>query len=171
LMIARVEAGSSDAAFCAFDASEVGRDVFELYEPLAEEAGVRLDLVTNGPVTVDGNRELISQALANLVDNAVKYVVDASAAPRVMISIVQGGGGVVLSVADNGSGVAESERKRVTERFVRLEESRSKPGAGLGLSLVSAVARLHGGALVLDDNKPGLLAVLRIPVSGPVHAL
>lgn len=170
LMIARVEAGSSDAAFAAFDASEIGRDVFELYEPLSEEAGVRLELQTNGPVPVEGNKELVSQALANLVDNAIKYVVDASAEPRVVISIGRDGGGVALGVADNGSGVAESERKRVTERFVRLEESRSKPGAGLGLSLVSAVARLHGGALVLQDNKPGLQAVLRIPASAAVHA-
>jgi signal transduction histidine kinase len=163
LMIARVEAGSSDAAFSLFDAAAVAHDIYELYEPLADEAGVTLTLNSNGPVLVSANRELISQALANLVDNAIKYANDGSRRPEVVISVGQEQGVMTLRVADNGGGIAEADRARATERFVRLEESRSKPGAGLGLSLVSAVAQLHGGALKLADNAPGLAAILQVP--------
>jgi heavy metal sensor kinase len=163
LMIARAEAGSSDVEFREFDAAEVARDVFELYEPLAEDAGVRLRLDARGPLTVRANRELISQAIANLVDNAIKYADEGSANPEVVISVAQNAGSVTVTVADNGAGIPEPDRPRVTQRFVRLEESRSKPGAGLGLSLVSAVAQLHGGELLLRDNKPGLAAILHVP--------
>jgi signal transduction histidine kinase len=165
LMIARAEAGSSGAEFSTFDASLVARDVFELYEPLADEAGVTLNIEAGGPAMVTGSRELISQALANLVDNAVKYANESAPEPRVTISVTADAGIVTLSVADNGAGIAEADRGRVTQRFVRLEESRSKPGAGLGLSLVSAVAQLHGGALKLRDNGPGLAAILEVPGS------
>jgi signal transduction histidine kinase len=163
LMIAQVEAGSSDAAFSLFDASALARDIYELYEPLAEEAGVALTLKSDTPVKVSANRELISQALANLVDNAVKYAQEASEHPEVVISVSEEDGVVTLGVSDNGSGIAEVDRARATERFVRLEASRSKPGAGLGLSLASAVAQLHGGDLVLTDNCPGLAAILHVP--------
>jgi signal transduction histidine kinase len=163
LTIARVEAGSSNAAFASFDATQVARDVFELYEPLAEEAGVSLKLEAGTPVMMHANRELISQALANLVDNAVKYADEGAARPQVVISVGEQGDAITLSVIDNGGGIAEADRTRVTERFVRLEESRSKPGAGLGLSLVSAIAQLHGGSLVLSDNGPGLAAILHVP--------
>jgi signal transduction histidine kinase len=163
LMIARAEAGSSDAEFDVFDASDVARDVCELYEPVAEEAGVRLTLAPSAPVMLRGNRELIGQALANLIDNAIKYAEEGTAEPRVVVSVREEAGMAELSVADNGAGIAEAERPRVVERFVRLEESRSKPGAGLGLSLVSAVAQLHGGELELRDNRPGLAAVLTAP--------
>ena len=165
LMIARVEAGSPNAEFGLFDASELARDVFELYEPVAEQAGVDLKLDAARPVMVHANRELISQALANLIDNAIKHADESSERPRVMISVDYEAGVATLSVSDNGAGIAEADRGRVTERFVRLEESRSKPGAGLGLSLVSAVAQLHGGDLVLRDNRPGLAAVLQVPAS------
>lgn len=163
LMIARVEAGSSDSEFSLFDASEVARDIYELYEPLAEDAGVALKLESRGKVMVRANRELISQALANLVDNAVKYAGEGSEKPEIVISVSQDAGVVTLGVSDNGAGIAEADRARATERFVRLEESRSRPGAGLGLSLVSAVAQLHGGDLVLGDNAPGLAAILHVP--------
>jgi signal transduction histidine kinase len=163
LMIARVEAGSSDAEFSEFDASQVARDVFELYEPVAEAAGVALKLKANRPVMVRANRELLSQALVNLVDNAFKYADEGNDAPEVVISTGMAADKVELCVADNGAGIAEADRARVTGRFVRLEESRSKPGAGLGLSLVSAVAQMHSGDLVLADNGPGLAAVLRLP--------
>jgi signal transduction histidine kinase len=169
-MIARVEAGSSGAEFSTFDASQVARDVFELYEPAAEEAGVALALSTPGRVPVHANRELISQALANLVDNAIKYAEEGTDRPRVEISVREDGGAITLSVADNGGGIAEGDRARVIGRFVRLEESRSKPGAGLGLSLVAAVAQLHGGRLDLADNKPGLAALLRVPAPASGHA-
>jgi signal transduction histidine kinase len=126
---------------------------------------VTLKLAADRAVMVEGSRELISQALANLVDNALKYANDGTQKPEVVISVEQNGGIVSLGVADNGAGIAEADRARVTQRFVRLEESRSKPGAGLGLSLVSAVAQLHGGALVLRDNQPGLAAILHVPGS------
>jgi hypothetical protein len=163
LLIARAEAGSSDTEFVEFDAADVARDVLELYEPVAEEAGVELKLGADRPVLLRANRELVSQALANLVDNAVKYAGDGPGKPQVTISVSEDKGIVALRVADNGAGITEADRSRVTERFVRLEESRSKPGAGLGLSLVSAVAQLHGGALVLGDNDPGLAATLYLP--------
>jgi signal transduction histidine kinase len=170
LLIARAEAGSSNAEFTVFDTTDVARDVCELYEPLAEEAGVKLELLAPGPVMVRANRDLISQALANLVDNAVKYANEGTHIPKVTISVKQESGLVTLGVADNGTGICAEDRPRVTQRFVRLEESRSKPGAGLGLSLVSAVAQLHGGALVLGDNKPGLAAVLQLPVAASGRA-
>jgi signal transduction histidine kinase len=163
LLIARAEAGSSDAEFATFDATDLARDVAELYEPVAEEAGVALTLKECGPIMLHAHRELVSQALANLVDNAVKYAGEGSETPEVVISVEEKNGSVEFRVADNGSGIAETDRGRVTERFVRLEESRSKPGAGLGLSLVSAVAQLHGGELQLCDNAPGLAAILRLP--------
>ena len=165
LMIARVEAGSSDTDFRAFDAAEVARDVFELYEPLAEQAGVVLRLEADRPALTRGTRELVGQALANLVDNAIKYADEGAGEPRVVISVDRDDEAVRLAVADSGPGIAEEHRSRVLERFVRLEESRSKPGAGLGLSLVSAVAQLHRGDLLLCDNKPGLKAVLRLPAA------
>jgi signal transduction histidine kinase len=165
LLIARAEAGSSNAEFGLFDATQLARDVFELYEPVADEAGVSLRLEADGAIMVHANRELVSQALANLVDNAVKYSDEGAEGPEVVISVGRQGGAVVLGVADNGAGISEADRLRVVDRFVRLEESRSKPGSGLGLSLVSAVAKLHGGKLLLRDNRPGLAAVLEVPAS------
>jgi signal transduction histidine kinase len=162
LMIARAEAGSAATAFAPVDAAQVAQDVVELYEPLAEEAGVRLELQESGPAIVTASRELLSQALVNLVDNAIKYAGTRPDA-RVIVAARPEGDRVALEVADNGPGIPEGERERVTQRFVRLEESRSRPGAGLGLSLVSAVAHLHSGTLELGDNEPGLRAVLRLP--------
>ena len=166
LMIARVEAGSSDAQFAEVDAAGIAADVFELYEPLAEEAGVALAIDAPEPVPLAANRELLSQALANLVDNAIKYATQAGDRPSVAISATRRDASAVLSVSDNGPGIPAEDRGRVAERFVRLEESRSKPGAGLGLSLVSAVAHLHSGSLQLSDNDPGLLAELILPADG-----
>jgi signal transduction histidine kinase len=166
LMIARVEAGSSDAQFAKVDAAGIAADVFELYEPLAEEAGVALNVDAPEPVPLVANRELLSQALANLVDNAIKYATEAEDGPSVAIAAARRDGSAVLSVSDNGPGIAADNRDRVAERFIRLEESRSKPGAGLGLSLVSAVAHLHSGSLELGDNNPGLRAELILPADG-----
>ena len=166
LMIARVEAGSSDAQFADVDAAGIAADVFDLYEPLAEEAGVALNIDAPGPLPLAANRELLSQALANLVDNAIKYATEAEEGPSVAIAVARRDGSAILSVSDNGPGVAAEDRGRIAERFVRLEESRSKPGAGLGLSLVSAVAHLHSGSLELSDNEPGLRAELILPADG-----
>jgi signal transduction histidine kinase len=172
LMIARLEAGNARETLSGFDAAEVARGVAELYEAVAEEAGVPLEVAVEPDLPVRGNRELLGQAVANLLDNALKYgrPTDPAAAPRVSVSAgkssAQGGGQcVTIAVADRGPGIPESERGRVTERFVRLESARSRPGFGLGLSLAAAVARLHGGVLRLEDNAPGLRAVLELPLS------
>ena len=171
LMIARAESGQARENMVEFDAGEAVRSVGELYEPLAEEQGLTLDVDAPGPVMLRGSRELISQALANLVDNAIKYAGPAAKAVGVPSSVTVTarveGDRVFLGVGDQGPGIAEDDRGRAVERFVRLEKSRSIPGSGLGLSLVSAVARLHGGELLLEDNSPGLKAVLVLPRAGP----
>jgi signal transduction histidine kinase len=161
LLIAETDAGTTRAAMSALILGEVAADVVELYEPLAEERKVALSLMPGPPVVIEGNRSLIAQALANLVDNAIKYT---PAGGRVGIRAAITNEGVDLSVADSGPGIPEPDRPRVTERFVRLEASRNSPGTGLGLSLVAAVAHFHHAELVLEDNAPtGLKAVLRFP--------
>jgi signal transduction histidine kinase len=173
-MIARLEAGGAKENLADYDASEVTRGVAELYEPLAEEAGVELAVSADGSLPVHGSRELLGQALSNLVDNAIKYgapgrsahVQPAGAkapAPAVLVTAKRQGPLVEIAVADRGPGISEADRTRAVERFVRLESARTRPGFGLGLSLASAVARLHGGALRLEDNAPGLRAVLALP--------
>ena len=177
LMIARAESGEVREGMAEFDVAEVARDVSELYEPLAEDKGLTLEVNAKQHAAVKGNRELVSQALANLVDNAIKY-----AAPPARAAEGREGAGavngersgilvtadaeqdrIVLTVSDHGPGIPSADRSRVVDRFVRLERSRSLPGSGLGLSLVSAVARLHGGELKLEDNAPGLRARISLP--------
>ena len=159
LTIARLEAGNGpEAGARPFDAGEVAREVAELYEPLAEERGLRLALDVEPDLRITGNRELVGQALANLIDNAIKYGAEAIA-----VTARRAGETVVLGVADRGPGIPEAERARVLDRFVRLDAARSRPGFGLGLSLVNAVARLHGGSLTLADNGPGLSVTLTLP--------
>ena len=165
LMIARLESGAAQEAMQDFDVAEVARDVAELYDAVAEEQGVMLTLDADAQLVMRGGRELIGQALANLVDNAIKYgaPVDGGAQAVVNIAARRVGDRIELDVADRGPGVAAQDRARVLERFVRLEGSRSRPGSGLGLSLASAVARLHHGALRLADNEPGLRVTLDLP--------
>ena len=165
LMIARVEAGTPSGAFEETDISAVAEDVAELYQPVAEDAGLALDLVIAPGEKLKANRELIGQALVNLLENAIKYAGREDGAGKIALSVKRVGGSIQIAVADNGPGIPEGDRKHVVERFVRLEKSRTEPGSGLGLSLVSAVARLHHGALLLEDNGPGLRAVLDLPVA------
>lgn len=174
LMIARAESGQAREDMSEFDAAEIARDIGDLYEPLAEEKGISLKVEADAPARVKGNRELVSQALANLVDNAIKYTEPGApllngAAPEILVRALNEGEHILLTVADNGPGIPETDRARVVERFVRLEQSRSKPGSGLGLSLASAVARLHGGDLTLADNEPGLKSIIALPRGGPVQ--
>ena len=173
LMIARAESGQARGNMDDFDAADVASGIQELYEPLAEDSGMTLRVKT-APAPVHGNRELISQALANLVENAIKYgkplpsiqplgdgaVDDAN---EILIEARRDGASVLLSVTDHGPGIPEADRSHAVERFVRLEASRTQPGSGLGLSLASAVATLHGGELRLGDGNPGLTATLAIP--------
>ena len=171
LMIARAESGQARGNMDEFDAAEIARDVGELYEPLAEQKGLVLKIDAPAPAAVRGNRELVSQALANLVDNAIKYARpdgQANGEPtEIIVKAGNDGERIMLSVADRGPGIPEADRGRVVERFVRLEQSRSEPGSGLGLSLASAVARLHGGELKLEDNQPGLRSTIALPRAGP----
>jgi signal transduction histidine kinase len=174
LMIARAESGQARGNMDDFDAADVANGIHELYEPLAEDDGMTLRVKTGGSAPLHGNRELISQALANLVENAIKYGkpvataqplgADAVAATQeIVIEARREGDQVLLSVTDHGPGIPEGDRKHAVERFVRLEASRTLPGSGLGLSLASAVATLHGGELRLGDSHPGLVATLAIP--------
>ena len=167
LLIARLEAGAVEASAETVDLAALLRDVGELYEPVAEEAGVALHCTADGEVTVRANRQLLGQAVANMIDNAIKYGSSGTAAASVEIGLEIGASEVRVSVADHGLGIAAADRERVVRRFVRLEESRTKPGTGLGLSLVAAVARLHRGCIRLEDNDPGLKVVLVLPRGDP----
>ena len=171
LMIARAESGQARDNMAEFDASEIARDVGELYEPVADEKGIALKVEAPAAAPVHGNRELVSQALANLIDNAIKYAgpngkINGMPA-EIVVKAGNDGDRITLSVADRGPGIPDADRGRVVERFVRLEQSRSEPGSGLGLSLASAVARLHGGELKLQDNHPGLRTTIALPRAGP----
>jgi signal transduction histidine kinase len=164
LMISRLEAGYSSEHTTRVDLAAAVRDVVELYEPVAEEAGVALEADAGTACMVDGNRELIGQALSNIVDNAIKYSQDATAKPAVRVALAHGGGRIRLTVTDNGQGIPDAtDRERATERFVRLEKSRSQPGSGLGLSLAKAVMKFHGGQLDLAPADPGLSVTMDFP--------
>ncbi|MGI6245259.1 MAG: ATP-binding protein [Pseudochelatococcus sp.] len=173
LTIARLEAGNGAPAPAPFDAAETARSLAELYEAAAEEArapvvvGIAPDLV----LPVSGNRELVGQALANLIDNALKYGMP-EGAEGAQIAVAarrerdhEGRDVAIITVADRGPGIPEADRARVLERFARLESSRTRPGFGLGLSLVAAVTRMHGGTLSLEDNAPGLRVVMSLPIA------
>ena len=164
LMIARVEAGAPSGALSEINISEIVADVAELYGPVAEDEGIAVETRIAEDVTLKANRELIGQAMVNLLENAMKYArPEDGISGRIDVSLSKEADRVCISVADNGPGIPDGDRKRVLERFVRLEKSRSEPGSGLGLSLVNAVARLHGGTFRIEDNAPGVRAVLEFP--------
>ena len=160
LTIAQAESGARRQDFTDIDLTSLAADVAELYDPLAEEKGLTLTVTLTPGVTVPGNRHLLSQALANLLDNAVKYT---PAGGAIALSVTAPATGPELTVADTGPGVPAEHRELVLERFARLESSRNTPGSGLGLSLVAAVAGLHRAALRLADNAPGLRVTLAFP--------
>jgi signal transduction histidine kinase len=174
LAIARAEAGAESAGVGAFDIGEAVESVAELYAPVAEENGATLKVEATRGLMVIGNRELIGQAVANLIDNAVKHgAPEDEAAAKTEISVVarRDGASVAIEVADHGPGIPADDRARALERFVRLEGARSRPGSGLGLSLVAAVMRMHGGALRLDDNSPGLKVTATLPAAAEAPRL
>ncbi len=165
LSIAQAESGQMRQALQPLDLNDTLTDVVELYEPLVEEAGGSLKLESNPGLKIRGDRQLVAQALNNLIDNAMKY--GESGNGKSTDVLVRGridGENVIVEVSDHGVGINENDRGRVLDRFVRLDESRSKPGNGLGLSLVASVMTLHSGLLQLEDNKPGLRAILRLPL-------
>jgi signal transduction histidine kinase len=160
LRIAEIEAGSRRAAFAWFDVAPLLADTAELYGALAADKGISLTANVPDHLPTFGDRELIQQAMANLVDNAVKFSPPGGA---VRLSATTAATGVEITVADEGPGIPMADRERAIERFFRGEEARSTPGSGLGLALVQAVAQLHNGRLRLDDARPGLIAILTLP--------
>lgn len=167
LAIARLQAGGAPDP-TRFDAGELAADMAELYEPAAEDKGLEFSAEIERGLTVEANRPFLAQALANLVDNAVKYTPGGGAVK--LRARRRSSGEVEFSVTDTGPGVPEADRERVVQRFVRLDNSRTAPGSGLGLSLVTAVAEAHGGRLTLDEGPgvyggfgPGLRAALALP--------
>jgi signal transduction histidine kinase len=160
LEIARAESGLQREQMTKIDVASVAVDVAELYDPTAEEAGLSIEATADQPVMLMGHGELLAQAVSNLVDNATKY-----ARQHVRVEVSLADGSVTVSVVDDGPGIPEEDRERAIQRFVRLDPSRTGRGSGLGLSLVAAVARLHGGSLVLSDAEPGLRADMVMPIS------
>jgi len=168
LRISEIEAGARRSAFTALDIGTLLTDLAELYGALAEERGLRLVFEASRPLPVWGDRELIQQAVANLLDNAIKFspsggtvILRAALTPDGSPETLQ------VMVLDQGPGIPESEQARATERFYRGEAARHTPGFGLGLTLVRAVAGLHGGCARLSDASPGLQAMLTLPASRP----
>ncbi len=158
LRIAQAQGGTASAEIAPLDLGQLASEVVELYEPLAQDRRISLELRRIESATVRGSRQLLAHALANLIDNALKFT---PAGGRVEVQVQRGSAGLSLVVADNGPGIAVEDRRRAQERFVRLAGSEHAPGSGLGLSLVSAVARMHHASLELEDNEPGLKVVLQ----------
>jgi signal transduction histidine kinase len=163
LMISRLEAGYSAENTQPIDLAAIVGDVVELYEPAAEEVGVTLSADAPGELTISGNRELVGQALSNIVDNAIKYSAGCGEAPTVKVVAAREGSAIAIRVTDTGPGIPKEDRARATERFVRLEQSRTQPGSGLGLSLAKAVMTFHGGRLELSGQEPGLCVSMIFP--------
>ncbi|MBW8754241.1 MAG: HAMP domain-containing histidine kinase [Sphingomonadales bacterium] len=166
LELGRLESGTVEDRRRMIELGEVVEDLTELYEPLAEQSDIELVWAID-QVRIFGDRELLSRALANLIDNALKY-----GANRIGLSCRAEGPWALVSVADNGPGIVAEDRERAMDRFTRLDNARTQPGAGLGLAMVAAVAQLHGGALELSGGSPsggdtadfgGLVATLRLP--------
>jgi hypothetical protein len=166
LAIARLEAGSGRERFETTDLSELLGDLADLYEPAAREAGFAFctDIAPN--VSMAADRELLAQAVVNLIENALRYGIGHDA-PALQLALQRRGGRIEITVADTGQGVPVEKREAVLDRFARLDETRSGPGAGLGLSLVRAIAVAHGGSVRLEDNAPGLRATLSFEAKPP----
>ncbi len=163
LMISRLEAGYSSEKMEEVNVAGIVDDVIDMYEPVAEEAGVELRRGSFVPLALPANREMIAQALSNIVDNAIKYSREIDGKPVVKVELLSDADGARISITDNGPGIPESDRERATERFVRLEKSRTEPGSGLGLSLAKAVMKLHKGSLRIGSANPGLSVELVFP--------
>ncbi len=161
LMISRVESGSTVAKLEPLNATDILTDVYELYEALVEDENKVLNIMLSLPNTLKimGNRELLSQAISNLIDNAVKY-----GGSEITLLSELNQNQLLIKIIDNGDGIDEDDRAKVVKRFVRIDKSRNKSGNGLGLSLVKAITEMHKGKFELKGNNPGLIAVLKIPV-------
>jgi signal transduction histidine kinase len=161
LRLAEIDSGMRRSGFVDFNVTEVANDVTEFYQPVAELNGITLTFTGEGSLFASGDPLLLAQAVGNLIENALKY---AQRKGRITVEVLRRPSQVIeLIVSDDGPGIPDEEKPRVAERFYRSDASRGTPGVGLGLSLVDAVARLHGGALELTDNHPGLRAILVLP--------
>lgn len=158
LEIAQAEAGTQRSQWEPVELDRLAADIVDLYQPAAEDHGQTLELLDCAPATIVGSRHLLAQAVSNLLENALKYT---PAGGTIALRLRRNAGDVELSVADTGPGIPPAQRRRVLERFVRLDNARHTPGNGLGFSLVQAVARLHQVEFQLDDAGPGLRATLR----------
>ena len=164
MSIAKAESGQPREGLQPVDAAVILNEVAELYAPFAEDQGGSLVTEIEGSLDIRANRQLLAQAISNLVDNALKYgETPTTGAPEIRLAGGIDGDKVVIAVSDRGRGIGPQDREHVLERFVRLDESRSKPGNGLGLSLVAGVMKLHDGQVVLEDNGPGLRVKLTLP--------
>ena len=163
LRLAELDTGARRSGFVQVDAARVAAEVVEFYEPAAEQKGVVFSFRAGSAAPVAGDPVLLAQALSNLIDNSLKCVPERGAI-EVRVD-KRGDGSVAIEVADNGPGIAAADKPKVTERFFRGDASRGTPGVGLGLSIVDAVAKLHGGVLELLDNHPGLRAQMVLPVT------
>jgi signal transduction histidine kinase len=160
LRLAEIDTGARRSGFVQVDAVKVAAEAAEFYQPVAELKGVKLSFESGAAHTVAGDPLLLAQAIGNLIDNALKF---APLNGRITVATAQRPGGTVeIAVSDDGPGIPDADKPRVSQRFYRGDASRGTPGVGLGLSLVEGVARLHGGALELADNRPGLRATLVI---------
>jgi signal transduction histidine kinase len=166
LRIAEIEAGSRRSSFARVDIAPMVAEVADLYDAVAEERNITLTVSAPPALPAYGDRAMIQQAIANLVDNAVKFS-PAGGTVRLAASVA---GAIHIEVSDQGAGIPETERAKATERFYRGETARNTPGSGLGLSLVLAVTQLHGGGLRLEDNNPGLRAIMTLPLPDEAEA-
>lgn len=162
LRIAQAESGAGIQHFEPFDLSDMMQDIADLYGPVAEDRKIRLIATIASGLAINGDRHLLSQAIANLVDNAIKYTPSKGA---VSLALTEEGNQAVITVSDTGPGIPPEYYEKVTERFFRIEESRSTPGSGLGLALASAALKLHKGELIFSDNEPGLKVTVVLPLS------
>jgi len=160
LRISQIEAGDRTAAFRAIDLAEIVGEVVELFDAAAEEKGVILDVAGEPSVMVNGDRDLLFDALSNLVDNAIRH---GRKGGKVLLGVRMIGGAATFSITDDGPGIPVDQRQHVFKRFYRLERSRGTSGYGLGLSLVDAVARLHGATIEMVEKEPGLEFRLGFP--------
>jgi len=166
LRLAEIDAGMRRSGFVALDLAELAETAVEFYAPAAELRNIKLAFHADGPTPVSGDPILLAQALSNLIDNALKYAPENGA---IEVSVRRRADGAAeIAVADNGPGIKESEKAKVVERFYRGDASRGTPGVGLGLSVVQAVAKLHGSTLEFVNRDPGLGVVMAIPGGEPI---
>jgi signal transduction histidine kinase len=158
--ISQIETAERTSAFRTVDLRQIAAEVGELFDAAAEDKGGHVEVTGSAPAPIVGDRDLLFDAIANLVDNAIKH---GRQSGIVTVSVDPSPGGVAVAVADRGPGIPAAEQQNVVKRFYRLEQSRRTPGNGLGLSLVAAVARLHGARMSLSDNAPGLKVELFFP--------